>query len=209
MPSQTLAAPPVAPPSAPALAAILGVAAAAWVVTVIRMSGMDMGTGTMLGSFPFFLSVWAPMMAAMMLPGAAPAAAPGRSAAGLIRYLGSYLAVWTLVGVALFAVYRPHTHTVAGVMLLTAGIYELTPAKRRLREMCRAHLSTGLGLGVCCVGSTAGLMLVMVALGPMSLTWMALVAAVVVVQKLAPPNAFIDIPVAVAILGLAITQLTR
>lgn len=209
MPSKALAA----PPAAPTLAAILGVAAVGWVITVARMSGMDMGTATVLGSFPYFLSVWAPMMAAMMLPGVAPTVArpstAGRSAAQLTRYLGSYLAVWILFGVALFAVYRPHGHVAAGVILAAAGIYELTPAKRRFRDKCRQHLSTGLALGACCVGSTAGLMLVMVALGPMSLTWMALVAAVVVLQKLAPPKALIDIPVASAILGLAITQLTR
>ena len=203
---------------APVLAATLGLAAVGWVITVPRMSGMDMGTATMLGSFPFFLSVWPPMMAAMMLPGVAPSAAgryaaeryaAGRSAVGLARYLASYLAIWMLFGVALFAVYRPHGHAAAGVMLTAAGIYELTPAKRRFREMCRQHRSTGLGLGACCVGSTAGLMLAMVALGPMSLTWMALVAAVVVLQKLAPPKALIDIPLAVAILGLALIQLTR
>ncbi|MDQ1717860.1 MAG: hypothetical protein QOE89_1813, partial [Pseudonocardiales bacterium] len=56
-----------------ALAVTLGVAAASWVVAVRQMSGMDMGVATQLGSFGFFVVLWALMMAAMMLPGAIPA----------------------------------------------------------------------------------------------------------------------------------------
>lgn len=40
-----------------ALAATLGVAAAAWVVAVRQMTGMDMGVATRLGSFGFFAGV--------------------------------------------------------------------------------------------------------------------------------------------------------
>jgi predicted metal-binding membrane protein len=55
-----------------ALAATLGLAAVAWVFTLREMSGMDMGIGTALGSFDSFLALWVVMMAAMMLPAAAP-----------------------------------------------------------------------------------------------------------------------------------------
>ena len=55
------------------LTVTLGPAAARWVVAVWQMNGMDMGVATKLGSFGFFVAVWAAMMAAMMLPGAAPA----------------------------------------------------------------------------------------------------------------------------------------
>jgi hypothetical protein len=48
-------------------------AVAAWVVALRQMSGMDMGPGIGLGSLSFFLALWVPMMAAMMLPGAVPA----------------------------------------------------------------------------------------------------------------------------------------
>jgi predicted metal-binding membrane protein len=70
--------------------------------------------------------------------------------------------------------------------------------------MCQEATASGTGLGLCCVGSTVGLMLVMVALGVMSLTWMALIAGVVVAQKLIPPRLALDVPVALAILGLGI-----
>jgi predicted metal-binding membrane protein len=60
-------------PTAAALTATLGLAAASWVVAVRQMHGMDMGVATRLGSFAFFVALWVSMMAAMMLPGAAPA----------------------------------------------------------------------------------------------------------------------------------------
>src|ERR1039458_4762670 len=60
--------------TAAALTATLGLAAVAWVVAVWQMNGMDMGVATRLGPFAFFAAVWVSMMAAMMLPGAGPAA---------------------------------------------------------------------------------------------------------------------------------------
>src|SRR2546428_11024665 len=53
-------------------AALVGAALATWIVTVQRMRGMDAGPGTDLGGLGFFLGVWVTMMAAMMLPSAAP-----------------------------------------------------------------------------------------------------------------------------------------
>ena len=55
-----------------AVVAVLAVALVAWIVTVDRMRGMDAGPGTDLGGLGWFTGVWATMMAAMMLPSAAP-----------------------------------------------------------------------------------------------------------------------------------------
>src|SRR5438105_15157206 len=102
-----------------ALAATLGLAALAWAVTVGRMNGMDMGVATPLGSFAFFVALWVSMMAAMMLPGAAPAVLRRAHASGVRAvplFVGSYLAVWTLVGGAVYALYRPHGSIVAGAV---------------------------------------------------------------------------------------------
>src|SRR5439155_5825821 len=89
--------------TAAALTATLGLAAASWVVAVRQMNGMDMGVATRLGSFAFFVGLWVWMMAAMMLPGAVPAVSRRAHDRGGVRalplFLGSYLAVWTLVGV--------------------------------------------------------------------------------------------------------------
>jgi predicted metal-binding membrane protein len=193
--------------TAAALAATLGLAAASWVVAVRQMNGMDMGTATRLGSFGFFVAVWVWMMAAMMLPGAAPAVRR-RAQAGRVRavplFVGSYLAVWALVGVAVYALYRPHGSSAAGAVVIAAGVYELAPLKQHFRRRCRESVGSGFGFGLCCIGSSIGLMLVLVALGVMSVTWMAVIAVLVLGQKLLPAKAAIDVPLALAIVGLGI-----
>jgi predicted metal-binding membrane protein len=47
-------------------------------------------------------------------------------------------------------------------------------------------------------------MLLFVALGVMSVLWMAVIAILVAAQKLLPPRAAIDVPVTLAILGLGV-----
>jgi predicted metal-binding membrane protein len=47
-------------------------------------------------------------------------------------------------------------------------------------------------------------MAMLVALGVMSVAWMAVVATLVVAQKLIPPTATIDVPLAFAIVALGI-----
>jgi predicted metal-binding membrane protein len=194
--------------TASALTATLGLAAASWVVAVRQMNGMDMGVATRLGSFSFFVAVWVSMMAAMMLPGAAPAVFRRAHVGGRVRavplFVGSYLAVWTLVGIAVYAAYRPHGSLAAGAVAIAAGVYELTPLKQHARRRCRDSIRSGFEFGVSCVGSSIGLMLVLVALGVMSVTWMCVVAALVLAQKLLPAKAVIDVPLALAIIGLGI-----
>jgi predicted metal-binding membrane protein len=192
---------------AAALTATLGLAAASWVVAVRQMNGMDMGVATRLGSFAFFLTVWVSMMAAMMLPGAAPAVVR-RAHAGRVRavplFVGSYLVVWTLVGIAVYALYRPHGSVVAGLVAIAAGLYELTPLKQRFRGRCRESVRSGFGFGLYCVGSSIGLMLLLVAVSVMSITLMAVIAGLVLVQKLLPAKPAIDVPVALSIVGLGV-----
>ena len=190
------------------LPATLGLAAASWLVAVREMNGMDMGVATDLGSIAFFVAVWVPMMAAMMLPGAAPAVSrfvrsnDGALAAPLLA--GSYLAVWTVVGLVAYALYRPHGSSVAGVLTIAAGFYELTPLKRGCRRRCRESVGSGFEFGLYCVGSSIGLMVMLVALGVMSVTWMSVVAVLALAQKLLPPTASIDVPLALAILAFGI-----
>jgi predicted metal-binding membrane protein len=191
-----------------ALAVTLGLAAASWVVAVQQMNGMDMGAATRLGSFAFFVALWVSMMAAMMLPGAVPAVLRHADASGRVRavplFVGSYLAVWALVGVAVYALYRPHGFFAAGAVVIAAGAYEFTPVKQHFRRRCRESVRSGFEFGLYCVGSSIGLMLILVALGVMSVTWMSVVAVLVLAQKLLPAKAAIDVPLAVAIIGLGI-----
>lgn len=194
--------------TAAALTATLGLAGVSWVVAVRQMSGMDMGVATRLGSFAFFLAVWVSMMAAMMLPGAVPAVVKRAHAGGGARavplFVGSYLAVWALVGVAVYALYRPHGYVVAGAVAIAAGVYELTPLKRRFRGRCHESVGSGFEFGLSCVGSSMGLMLIPVAVSVMSVTWMTVIALPVVAQKLLPANAAIDVPLALALIALGV-----
>jgi predicted metal-binding membrane protein len=201
--------------TAVALTATLGLAAASWVVAVRQMNGQmngtNMGVATQLGSFTFFVALWVPMMAAMMLPGAAPAvlrSAHARGVRAVPLFIASYLAVWTLVAVAVYALYRPHGSFAAGVVVIAAGLYELTPLKQHFRRRCRESVGSGFEYGLCCVGSSIGLMLVLVGLGVMSVTWMSVVAVLVLAQKLVPAKAAIDMALALAIVGFGVLIVT-
>ena len=151
------------------------------------------------------------MMAAMMLPGAVPSLLRRTHASGRVLtaplFAASYIAIWVVVGIAVYALYRPHGTVVAGVVVIAAGVYELTPIKRHFRLQCHKKARSGLVFGLDCVGSSTGLMAMLVVLGVMSVTWMAVIAAVVVAQKLLPATATIDVPLALAIVGLGIVVL--
>jgi len=186
-------------------ALLLGAAGAAWIVTFERMRGMDAGPGTDLGGFGWYLGIWVTMTAAMMLPTVLPHAAwLARRAPAFLFALG-YLTVWTAYGLAVYTVYRLITSFdtgwlawdeagpyAAGVVIVAAGLYELSPFKRRSLRRCRMFpedtgaLRGGLAHGLDCVGCSGGLMLVLFALGVMSLFWMAVVAAAIFAEKVLP-----------------------
>ena len=190
------------------LTATLGLAAACWVAAAWLMNGMDMGVATRPGSFGFFAAAWVTMMAAMMLPGAAPAIARNARLSGTVRaavlFTIAYLTIWALAGLVAYPLDRPHGSLAAGVVVIAAGAYELTPVKRHYRRRCREETASGLGFGLCCVGSTVGLMAMLVALDVMSLFWMSVVAVLAFGQKLLPAKAAIDVPVALALIGLGL-----
>ena len=178
------------------------------------MNGMDMGVATRLGSFAFFIAVWVSMMAAMMLPGAAPGGAadalmPAVECAPVPLFVGSYLAVWTLVGVAVYAVYRPHGSVAAGAVVIAAGVYEFTPLKQHFRRRCRE--SVALWIRVRAVlrrlehrtDADAG------GAGRHERHLDVVIAVLVLAQKLLPANAAIDVPLALAIVGLGILDRHR
>jgi predicted metal-binding membrane protein len=200
-----------AAPSA-ALAATLGVAAACWAATIALTHGMDMGIATRPGEIVSFAVAWVTMMAAMMLPGAAPAVARhvrgcGKALAAL-PFTAAYLGLWAIVGVVAYATDLPHGPAAAGVVVIAAGGYELTPLKRHFRRRCREEACDGLGYGLSCLGSGLGLMAMLVALDVMSLLWMSIAAAVTCAQKLLPARAAIDVPVALALIGLGVVLIT-
>ena len=149
-------------------ALLLGAALATWIVTVQRMRGMAAGPGSDLGGLGWFLGVWVTMMAAMMLPSVAPMvllfdrvsterARGNKPFVPTWIFAGSYLAVWTLYGLAAYGVYRgvraldlefldwnrdgPY---VVGALIAFAGLYELTPLKNVCLRHCRSPVGQGL-----------------------------------------------------------------
>jgi predicted metal-binding membrane protein len=216
------------------VAATLALAAAAWTVIVPRMSGMDMGPGTDLGSFWFFAGTWIAMMAAMMLPSAVPAVVSferivprraGASAISSVAFAAGYIAVWAVVGVAAFVAYRGIRAAdfgflawgrdgayVTGAAVVAAGVYELTSLKRACLGRCRANadpaptngVRAGLRYGVNCVGCSAGLMVVLFALGVMSFTWMLVIAALLLVEKVPQFGPRLVTPIATLLIALGL-----
>ena len=80
---------------------------------------------TRLGSFASFAAVWVAMMAATMLPGAAPAVARTARVGGMRAvplFAGSYLAVWALAGAVVFAACRPYGTAADGAVMIAAGL---------------------------------------------------------------------------------------
>jgi predicted metal-binding membrane protein len=205
---------------------LLGAAAIAWAVTVERMRGMDDGPGTDLGGLGWYLGIWVTMMAAMMLPSAAPAAEHVACLARrlpAVLFTAGYLAVWSAFGLAAYGVFRLATSFgtgwvawdeagpyLAGAMIVAAGSYEWTPFKQRLLRRCRSPFPdthafrSGLRYGRDCVGSSGGLMVVLFALGVMSLLWMALVAGAIFVEKVLPQGLQLTRLVAIALIVLGI-----
>jgi predicted metal-binding membrane protein len=140
------------------VAALLAAAGFAWWSTAERMAGMDAAPGTALGSVGWFTGVWATMMAAMMLPSLAPAAAVfaalvRRELSRVLIFAAGYLFVWSVAGVAVYGLYELGSDLFAGSLawrsggrwlaagvLALAGLYQLTPVKRAFLSRCRSPL---------------------------------------------------------------------
>jgi predicted metal-binding membrane protein len=115
-------------------------------------------------------------------------------------FAAAYLGVWLVL--ALAALQVPWM-SLGAYAVFAGGLYELTPLKRRFLELCRA--AHGFRHGLDCAGSSAGLMVAFFGLGLMSVWWMAAVAAVVFVEKVAPFGHRLAIPAGVALIAAGLT----
>jgi len=137
------------------VAALLAAAGLAWWSTAERMTGMDAGPGTALGSLGWFTGAWATMMAAMMLPSLAPAAAIFAASvrcelSRVLLFAAGYLLVWGVAGIGAYGLFELGNDLFAGSLawsgggrwlaagvLTLAALYELTPPKRVFLSRCR------------------------------------------------------------------------
>ena len=148
------------------------------------------------------------MMVAMMVPGAVPAAARHARSDGdprsAVVFFGTYLGIWAAVAIALYALFHRPSTAVTGSIVIAAGIYELTPLKQSFRRRCHGAAHSGLEFGLCCIGSSIGLMLVLIAVNMMSLGWMVAIGSIVLAQKLFREKTTVDVALAIAIVALGV-----
>ena len=235
---------PTARPT-PVAAVLLAATAACWAYLFLLRSEMgtmgDMGTmGAMSGDRSVFAmpmtsawsvsdavlmwTMWAVMMAAMMIPSATPmirayntTIAPNpRSAAhtptgSTSLFVAGYLLAWSgFAAAAAGAQWLLHdvslvdamgtstSRWIAGPVLVLAGVYQFSSLKNACLGKCRTPLGfllsewrsgprgaliMGMHHGSLCIGCCWALMALLFVLGVMNLWWIALVATVVLIEK--------------------------
>ena len=175
--------------------------------------------------FAVIASMWWIMMIAMMVPSAAPtvllyattyrARVESSSGPPITAFLCGYLLCWGLfsltaaavqLGLQEAAVASPmsmklHTAEAAGALMISAGLYQLSPFKNACLAQCRTPaqflsrhyrpgafgaLRMGLIHGAFCVGCCWLLMALLFVGGVMSVAWIAALAVIVAAEKLLP-----------------------
>ena len=180
-----------------------------------------------LGAAASFLGMWVVMMVAMMLPSLVPTlrryhqAGLGR----LTALLGvGYFVVWTVFGVAAFplsAALARAAPIAVGVVVLLVGVLQFTAWKAHHLACCRdagrgpvsADAATawrrGLRLGLHCAKCNVGLMAILLGLGVMDLRVMAVVAAAITVERLAPAGERVARATGAVALGAGLLLIAR
>jgi predicted metal-binding membrane protein len=140
------------------LAGLLAATGLAWWFTAVRMTGMDAGPGTDLGTLGWFTGSWVVMMAAMMLPSFAPSMAAyvtladARTPARWLGFACGYLLAWTAAGLLAYGLFelgkgplgvdlawRGGGRWLSGAVLALAAAYQFTPMKRAYLTRCRGE----------------------------------------------------------------------
>jgi predicted metal-binding membrane protein len=174
--------------------------------------------------------MWTVVTWAMMLPGSTPVVlvfarvnllhhTVRRPWLATALFVAGYLVTWSLFGVlAALAQWALHdagaldaglavtSHTVAGLALVAAGVYQWTPAKHACLHHCRAPLAfvltgwepgawgafqMGATHGTHCVGACWLLVLLLFAAGALNLPALAVLAALVLAEKLLPRGVWV------------------
>ncbi|WP_422023761.1 DUF2182 domain-containing protein [Roseibium sp.] len=205
-----------------ALAALCLPAGATFGMPSVALTGIDISKIFMM---------WAMMALAMMLPSATPMVKAFHQYVSIegtqtksvfsvtVSVVIGYLAVWigyavvattAQVGLskigALSDMMAPVSMALTTSVLLAAGLYQFTPAKRACLERCwyprwtfarnggdySAHSAfrEGLAQGWICLGCCWAVMTVMFAVGLMNILWIALLGAVMALEKTFPSRAF-------------------
>jgi predicted metal-binding membrane protein len=193
-------------------------------------------------------AMWLIMMIAMMLPSAAPVVllfaaiarkrrTPASAEVGAAAFVAGYLAIWAVfsAGAALaqwaFEMSRLLTPMMQstsawfdGVLLLAAGVYQLTPLKQACLGRCRQPVGfltqhwrsgtsgafrMGVAHGIFCLGCCWFLMALLFMGGVMNLYWIAGIATYVLAEKLLPRQRWLSPAAGWALIALAAAILAR
>lgn len=155
-----------------------------------------------------------------------------RGLARPVAFTGGYLVVWAAAGATAYGAFALGRHVLgpdlawhsggrwlAGGLLAAAAVYELTPLKDVCLGKCRSPFGFLLGTwreglrgaatmgakhGAWCLGCCWALMVALFALGVMSLVWMAVVAALITVEKVLPWRRVAVWSTTALLLGLAV-----
>src|SRR6266487_2838309 len=209
------------------LGGLLVLAAFAWVFLIWQSSmrsnqamGLTMGMSALL-----FIAIWIVMMVAMMFPTAAPMILMFTKIYISKRqqehpfvptwvFVSAYLLVWSLCGVLAYPLavgieklaaqsmwLMENAARLAGVVLVVAGLYQLSPLKHICLSKCRTPLQfilsswrdgysgafrMGLEHGAYCIGCCWLLFVILFPLGLMNLAVMALLTALIYAEKALP-----------------------
>lgn len=141
-------------------------------------------------------------------------------------YLGAWLAFSIVAssiqfalqraGVVSSTMLRSQSAALSAAVLLAAGLYQLTPLKRACLKRCRAPveflvhhwrpgwsgaLRMGIQHGAWCIGCCWMLMALLFVGGVMNLAWVALLALLVLVEKIAPAGMLASRAAGLALIG--------
>lgn len=203
---------------------------AAWAVLISRRgdtgsmsAGLTMGMGAAL-----FLAIWVVMMMAMMFPAIAPMVLmfaqvqagkrqQGFPAVSTWVFAGAYLAVWGAVGILAYVAamgaqalgnsipsISESGPRFGGLLLVSAGVYQLTPLKRVCLGRCRSPLTfiltswrdgvagalrMGVSHGLYCLGCCWLLFAILFPLGMTNIALLAVVTLLIFAEKSLPYGA--------------------
>jgi predicted metal-binding membrane protein len=211
------------------LGLLLALAAAAWALLASQAGGGDMdmamSSPTMGMRAPLFLAIWVVMMIAMMFPTAAPMILTfhriqagkrerGDTFVATWIFIAAYMVIWTLAGLAAYfgalaaealarweALSATAAARIGGVILIAAGLYQLSPLKDLCLSKCRtpfAFIMTswrdgtigamrmGLLHGAYCLGCCWLLFVLLFPLGMMNIAAMVSITVLIFAEKTLP-----------------------
>jgi len=209
--------------------------------------GMSIDTPWTVRDFTLTFAMWSIMMIGMMTPTALPVLllfmqmrtgrGSSNSSQAAAMFAVGHITIWIAFSVAVAllqwglhqaALLSPDMTVtrswIAGVILIGAGVYQLTPAKSRCLTSCQSPVGfllanwreglkgafqLGIRHGSYCLGCCWALMLVLFVVGVMNLAWVALITAFIFLEKFGPTGARLARVSGAAIILAGIASIVR